>query len=164
MAKIKRFESAPKYALEGKGNGPLRRYIDNAVAFLDRVDAAAERRMQVQEFREIRLGMLMTSGISEFSALEMVRTEEHLDREVFEGKAVDLFAYRRRLTASGQGGGDVPISPETFQHSLNTNPQAVLENAEIWASTFYAREAATADFAHTVSVNVPAASSNLGTV
>lgn len=100
------------------------------VAFLDRLDAEAERRMQVHEFEEICLTMLRLEGCTEPQALDAIKVDKAaVGVEAFEGRAVDLFRWRHRLTT-----GEWAIDPAVFDHSLDVKPRMVINDSIRWAA------------------------------
>ncbi len=81
-----------------------------------------------------------------------------------EERAAQLNRYRFRLTKDERHYHDDPgkspvITPETFQHALNANPQQVLEDAENWAKVRKVwhdhAEAHIADMAHVEALVLP---------
>jgi len=113
-------------------------------AWLDRSDAALDRRIQTLKYTLALEAALVADGMDPHPASKSVRAEREADPEEFLGRATDFFAYRRRITT-----GEEAIPTEVFQFSLNANPRAVLDAAARWADVRNAQEAAFADWAHT---------------
>lgn len=117
-------------------------------AWLDRSNQELDRKMRVQEYGEILISLFMNENkASGFHATEYVRNVKHADRDEFERRALDLFAYQERLTT-----GDGALSFETFQHNLYSNDPAVvrgvLAGAEQWSAVRDAHNAAEANLTH----------------
>ena len=129
------------------GNKPRRSWMGIISKFLDESGAKADKIIQTQQYASIRQHALQQGGLSTREAWQAMDQERIHDVESFVGKAVDLFAYRTRITT-----GDGAISDKAFASALYNTPQAVLDDSQVWADIFARREAATADWAHTVEI------------
>lgn len=102
-------------------------WIQRFGTFVDRLDKKADTILQVSEYQEIRISILMAEGLSEYEAISAVNAERKSNAEDFEVRAVSLYAYKERLTT-----GEGAISVEMFNHSLYAEPKNVLQDAERW--------------------------------
>jgi hypothetical protein len=98
--------------------------LDKLEKLVDRLDAKADVLLAVVEFELTLEEAYVSLGVDRYNAFDQVRKQKKSDKEAFIADAVNLEAYRTRITDPTQG-----IPAEMFNHFVRINPAQVLADA-----------------------------------
>lgn len=102
--------------------------LDKIERLIDRLDAKADVHLAVSEFELTLEDAYVSLGVNRYDAFDQVRKQKKSDIEAFILDAVNLEAYRTRITDPVEG-----IPAEMFNHAVRNNPALVLADAAQWA-------------------------------